>query len=790
MRRAPKIALAALTWAAALAASPARAQFRTTPMVVPAPGSGSMVIAQPFGLSTADSDLLALFPTAGTSWIRRHHDLIASAPAPVAQPPFFIWARAGRLAPLASDALPDVAYCSSILGTNELQIAFGHQPAVLAFYPSAPLNGRQTPPTFTFAHLLQRSDFLVMPWETGASYSTAGLVYALDFDPATAAMSQRGFPVPARTQRIEPDEVLPMRIGANARAQGIDDLYLLGQGSVTLFENLSPPAATTLGEIQLGQGFRIGGSIADGVTATWLPNGVSPINAQGAAPLDVDGDGTLDLVVSLSWFNRYSAHVPGHLLWIRGTGVLADFATAAYWTDLNGHPDLMLSDPVVARPLLVEGEPAVALWDRGLDQVLVIRAGTTPGRFRVWRGEAGGHRVTDVFLADLVGSSAPDLVANAALDFEPAYPQARPSVLVYPDVGDASPVIAWAAGSPGAPERGEDHPMAVVASDADGAFSVDWIVGDPWLDPVVGNGSSYFRAGSDLCGVPPQTLPVTVRAVDLLGVWAEIDATLEVSETPPRIAVSGAVPPDRLVLPPGGATFAVEGAAWTHCPVSFAWGASTWPAGATVTVDSGAGWTRLSVVLPEASYPEVLAGTPTVSLTATDPALPSGVTATLPLAIDATGLVAAEHSSDLSTLADGQVAVLRTTLRSRVGVALPSVRVVHLLDGLSPAGPARVTGAAIAETEAGGREVVLDSLPASGAEVVVELPVGSAGARHASAVEVRSAGGHLLTPAAAVPGDSAPLPGCGCGSSGSGAGALAALLVALMRRRHGDDHPH
>jgi hypothetical protein len=780
MRRAFHIALAA---AACVAAPRARAQFRSTPMILYAPDHGADVLPFGFDATPPESDLLALYPaqTALPYW--RHHGLLARLASPVVQPSPYDCVAAGRLAQNASDGLTDVAYC--VVGTGSpLRIAFGNARGVLQSY-TVQLNTRGAP-KITFAHLLPRdADVIVVPRETGGGFE--GLLDVLDFDsaavPSTATTiaqkitaSQQGRSTP------QPEEVWTMRIGAAARALGIDDLYIPGSASLQLFENLTGAS----GAISLGDGILMEPQA-----------GIALADCQGAAPLDVDFDGVLDLVVSLSLPVPTYAPGGGRLYWIRGTGTLADFASAL-WTELGSDPALDLVDPFVVRPLQLGGEPAVAVWDRGLDEVLVIRA--IGGSLVVWRGVTAGRHVRDIRLADVVGSTAPDLVVDGTGVYEEGL-ALDPAILVYPDAGDASPVLAWAPGSPGAPERGEDHPMGVAASDADagaGFPRVDWIVGDPWFDPVAGSGSIYVHSGADLCGAPPQTLPVTVRAVDEYGVYAELGATLDVSEAPPRIEIVGAVPPGRLVLPPGGTGLVVEGSAWSRCAVSFAWGISPWPTEwgtspwppeASVTIDGGPGWTSQSVDLLEAAYPELLdllAGTPAVVLTATDstdPGNPREVVATLPLDIDASALVELGHESDLAVIKEGEVAMLETRITSRLGVtALPFVHVVHALAGLASAGEPEAEGATVVETRAGGTEVVLDALPPAGAEVVVHLPVRWAGGRAASAVEVRSSGGHLLTPAASAPVEAAPMPGCGCRSSPAGGALALAALLALRRR--------
>ncbi len=806
MRRAAAIALAAL------AAGPPRAeaQFRAEPMVIRLdPAATEMdVLAEPFATPSPPpaSDALLVKPGRAAS-LRAHHALLAGIASPVQQPGAFSCVAAGRLAQNGGDAAPDVAYCT---GISQVQIAFGNPAMPLQTY-THPLTTSGQSPRLTFARLHpppRQTDVIVFPYNTGSG-AAIGELHALDVDASAAppALLSRTWGGVAVTRRVPlPDELLPMRLGATARSAGIDDLCVPGYGSLTLLLNSTPSTPSgALADLQL-TAIKAGGTRAetnldpaDPVTG-WLPPGMTETDITdvlGAGPLDVDFDGILDLVISFSpSFLFTSSTRPGRLLWIKGTANPADFATTR-WADLTSHPDLQpLVDPAYARSLEIGGQPALAVFDRGGDAVLVITSDPVARRLEVWRGSAAGRHVQDLFLADLVGSPAPDLVAVGTKVIDAFHTPAPPAILVYPDLGDASPSLAWAPGSPGAPVRGEDHRMAISASDADGTFAVDWLVGDPSLGaPVLSEAGlaagaphlvEYLRPGGLLCGPEPQVLPVTVRATDDLGVFTEIAATLDVIVAPPALSLAGATPPGRLPLPPGGTTTTVEGSAWTRCadPVTFTWGGSLFAAAAGFVEEGGPTSTRRIVDLPEASYPALLASEPDVTLLAVDPG--PGLTsplATLPLDLDATGLVAVEHVTDRPALAEGDVAVLRTTLRSRIGVALPQVRVVDVLVGLAPAGSPRVTGAAVAGTSAGGAALVLDALPSAGAEVVIELPVRAIGPRGASAVEVRSSGDHLLTPPASAAGGAETLPGCGCGAAGSGLEAFAALALLASRRR-------
>jgi uncharacterized protein (TIGR03382 family) len=195
----------------------------------------------------------------------------------------------------------------------------------------------------------------------------------------------------------------------------------------------------------------------------------------------------------------------------------------------------------------------------------------------------------------------------------------------------------------------------------------------------------------------------------------------------------------------------------------------------------GPTWVRRTVTLPEAAYPDLLADPAfTVSLATTDPAFPQEAAA-LALAMDGTGLVELSHASDRVALADGELAVVQTRLRSRLSVPLPGVHVSDALVGLAPAGAPSVTGAGLLSAGPDGTEVVLDALPAAGGEVAIALPVRGTGAAGGSWVEARSSGGWPLSPEGHGQTASVKPPGCGCGA-GSAPGSLALGLAALALR--------
>jgi hypothetical protein len=321
----------------------------------------------------------------------------------------------------------------------------------------------------------------------------------------------------------------------------------------------------------------------------------------------------------------------------------------------------------------------------------------------------------------------------------------------------------------------------VVAVELDPAGStsvlVEWVTGAPTSAPV---GTGLSLAFPALCPAVLSTVAVTARGTDETGLFSELGALLRMTTLPLGLSLSGA-PRGPVVLPPGGTTVVLDGTAATGCG-GVAFGGTPWPAGATVSDALGTTTLRRTVTLPEAAYPALLADPAfTVSLATSDPVgVPSPVSFTVPF--DGSGLVEVTHTSDRSALAEGEVAVVRTRVRSRIGVALPLVRVVDVLAGLTPAGAPTVTGAVVVASARGGAELVLDALPPAGGEVVVELPVRAVTARGASGVEARSSGGWPLTAPARVEALGAPAPGCGCGA-GSAPGTLALALVALALRR-------
>jgi hypothetical protein len=779
--RADRFARAALLALAAPLGAGGSGPWRTDPMMVRLDSAYTNVFVGSFSGAAPGDDLLVV---AQSAQVRPFHALLTRVPTPFSFPNDGTWPqRSGYLAQNGTDALADVA---RVYG-GSVKVAFGTD-GVFNSYPM-PCSGD----ALAFVRLLPRTaDVLVLSdsWDWDSARLTA-----VDFDPALVPSTrQRSWQLgPGGPGSLHMEvyalagqsfDAAPIRLSDSARNEGMDDVALLGFGGAVLFVHEAPPATADLFGIQFAPPIEVGGFGGGafpppGPPTPWLPPTIPKRgDVLGIAAVDVNLDSKLDLVFTQSipfWVG--GEPVQGAAVWVEGTGRPAEFAdwTLTPWHDLG--LELGLVKPLIVRQIEVSGVPAVAIWDWGLQQVIVAWPDYGAGMLRTWRAPAPGFLATDIRQADLVGSPEKDLVivmANAPL------PDA---VLVYPDVGLPSPALSWAPGSLGTLERGVPHTMEVILDPSGPAtVTVEWIEGAPTTAPVAQGFRLVQHVFPPVCTMPPPDLAVTVRATDDTGVFTELSAILPMSALQPAISLRGATAPGRLVLEPEGVTTAVfDGVAAMGCGAA-SWG-GPWPAAATIADSSGPDWLRRTVTLPAAAYPELLSDPSlAVSLATTDPGVAQPVV-TLPLEIDGSRLVEVIHESDRATLSGGEIALLRTRLRSRIGYALPRVRVVDLLAGLAPAGAPSVSGAAIVSLGSDGASLLLDALPAAPAEVTIELPVRSAGGQGSSAAEAWSEGGWRLSPPARADAAADSLPGCGCGAGGAG-GGLAALALLLAARRH------
>jgi hypothetical protein len=756
----------ALFLALAASAAPAAAQFRATPMWIPVDEYGVAAVG-PIETPWPGSDVLILPPPLmAPPLLRPYRSLLARPAITRAIHPSDSKVVATFLGPRAAGAKADLVF----LKGTDLSVGFGATPDVLRdFLAVLPVSA----PNLTPVHLLPRAGGEVLAAPSLSGGYDPGWIVAVDL--STGAPVTRSWPTPAVLTRFALNlDVQRLRLSPTARALGIDDLAVSGAGEVALLLHAAAPGPGGLAGLDMFA-VRVGDHVLPPTPMPWLPDGMEQGDVLGVGALDVDFDGVPDLVLSLGYWSPADQPTPRGLVWIRNTGDLAALGDKTRrWGDLRSHPDLApLENPMTMRAFELAGGPALAVYDRAAAKVVVITSDRAARRLRTWRGDTLGVDVTELLLADVVGSPAPDLIAKGAI------PNGAQALLVYPDAGDAWPELAWAAGSPGEAARGLDHAMAVDAADADGPLTVEWLTAGR-EDPPAATGTTWTIPGAQLCDVAAD-IPLRVRATDDLGVFAEVEGLVDVVLAPPSLWIAGAAPTGRLALPPGGTSAELDGEAWSGCgrAVTFTWGGTAFPPEAQVVVLAGTTWTRQAVTLPEAAYPALLAGAPEVTLSAVDEAGLASPVATLPLALDATGLVEVVQTSDRTAPEAGDVVVLRTVLRSRLSVPLARVRVRRAWGGLAPAGAPRVTGAAASRT---GKDLVLDVLPPAGAEVVLEEPVRVVTPPATSDVEVRSAGGHLLTPAASAGAADPPAPGCGCGAPDAG-GALALLGALLARRR-------
>jgi MYXO-CTERM domain-containing protein len=785
--RTARLILAALL--AASVAPAARAQFQPLALRVAAWPRSELIAGNWSG--AASPDLLVLQAAGATSGRLLHHgDLLASYASPYGAPAGVRAGAFGRLDAGSTGAIPDAAWGV----TNGLAVSWGEAGAA-APYPYDAFGG-----LFAFfvdgmaaIRMLPRLQPVVLV-NAGTGEGLARPIYAVDLagargPPATAPSVGGGtlvsWTVPDYVGAYDGDQIdriYPLRLSPGAIAGGVDDAFVPFDTGFLLLWHSTAPAGATLADLDVAA-VRFG-AVSGGDLAPYLP---APLDSTfwfgsilGGAANDVDGDGLPDLVVSYG-HELYPA-MPGQVLWIRNTGDAATMSAAANrWGSLMGRGDLPVGDASTLRQLdLGDGTPAFAVFDRTLERIFVVRGNAATG-FDVESLPAPGVLVREMIATDVVGSPEKDLVV--LVDLAPGYTTSE--VWVFPDDDDVATVLAWDPPLPAAALLGTDLPLGVALQDPD-TLPADVAVS--WLRPVspetvAATGTTWTVPGADLCTAT--SWDFKVRALDPLGVYTELSASIPVLGEPSLLLVGGGP----LVLPPGGATGRAEGEAWPECATgaaTYTWGQVGLAGLLQAPCDpAGTASACIDFTVPEAAYPGALAATPALTLAATGPTAAGTIsgTATLSLALDARGLVAASVAFDQAALAEGEVGLARIRLASRLGVPLPAVRAQVRLAGLAFAGPVEISGAP-GEPGAMPGEFVVDPLPAAPATIEVRVPVRSLGEPGGVAVELFSEGGFRLSPEAApAAGDALP-PGCGCGGGGSGGlGLLLALAAAARRRR-------
>ncbi len=557
----------------------------------------------------------------------------------------------------------------------------------------------------------------------------------------------------------------PLRLGDVARGRGLHDLAWSRVGRPDLFVLWTLVASSTANWTNW-----------DGAFLTFA----GALEVRGAGAADADGDGIPDLlavVIPLAGSGRLVAvHNPGSPFSLDPAAAVEVGAA------------LGLSAPGYAAPLDLDGVPAVAVFDVGTSRLHVVTA-DPGGALRSWSAPTDPvwGEATQVLAGDIVGSPAADLVAVLVAG-------TVATIQVWP--GDLPPAVAWAPGSPPA-GAGTTAPLvlAVDAADPDGQLDA--------LAPValrlqgLPSGIALARSGTrytftvpvaTLCALAPSA-SVAVRATDDLGAWREVVATVAVSDAP-ALLLEGAGSTQSVPLLPGGTAVSLTAQVSDGCgrQVDVTWVEQGLPAGASSSTAVAPGTSVHTIVIPEAAYPAMVAG-PALSLPVAVTASAGGdpATAEVALAFDASGLIAAEHQSDRTALGPGDLALLTTTLRSRIGVPLPEVALDDRLSGLVPAGAARVTGARLLAAVDGpeGLSVTLDVIPGGGAPVVVELPVrraeGPGGSSRAQAVA--AATGVALSPTAEAAAPGATAAGIACGSGGGSSLWLLGLFLYMKAMR-------
>ncbi len=652
------------------------------------------------------------------------------------------------------DGLADLGWCySSALG---YQFSPDGTLSLQALYP-----GDQYPRGLAFARLLDRADLVL------AVAEQQRLEIVPDpRDPYFSSDHTYRYPYSSTATAADTFALQTLRLGDVARTQGVDDLVWSRVGQPDLFVLWTLVALPSASWTNW-----------DGTFLTFP----GALEVRGAGAVDADGDGIPDLlavvVPSAGPPQLLALHNPGAPLSIVGTGSAVDVGAA-----------LGLVSPRFAAPLDLDGVPAAAVFDEGTFQLHVVTADPAGG-LRSWHTptDPAWGEPTQILAGDLLGSPAADMVVV----FTNGTTQVA-TIQVWP--GDLPPAIAWAPGSP--PPRADTvSPLSVAvdASDPDGPLaSVElWLQGQPSGIAPSQSGARYTFdiPPGVLCALAPPSARVAVRATDGLGVWREVAADVPLSNAP-ALLLQGAGTTQAVPLLPGGTTVVLTAQVADGCgrPVTVDWNEPPLPPGATSSTDTSAGTSTHTITIPEGTYPAMVADPALMALgvAVTATAGVAMATAEVNLAFDATGLVAAEHASDRTTLAPGELALLTTTLRSRLAVALPQVALDDRLSGLVAAGPVRVTGATAASAaDPTGLTVTLDQIPGGGSPVVVELPVrlaeASGGASRVQALAVTS--GVALSPAAEAKEPSTTAAGIACGSGGASPLWLLGLLLYMKAMR-------
>ncbi len=777
MRRAlPALLLAALAAAASRAGAQQdpRDPFWKTPMRLAAPRGFLEIAAIPYTRPPA-RDLVVFVPVATPTLpmpmeIHPHGDLAAPLGNPLPSPVAAAWATLGFFAENGADGLFDALFITDLL-SGDMQAAFGDRPAGPLQALALGLPARQS---LLAVRLTQAPGEVVLGVGESASGPSLYSLWAAGFEsdgtpsPGSPLFLVTGIPPGG----VAFDVLARLHLSPAARlGSGLSDAALAEGRNVYLLWNDPPPA-------DFGGLAAIAPAQAIALPANTFANGV--------AGFDADGDGVPDLVAGAGPPAGQAATV--YFVHNADAGVAGLAAEPVQ--DLNLAAGLGLTNPRLLEELDLGGATGLGIWDRG------VLSGTGPGAvvavvrdplgIHVWRVDVGTRLVRHVRAADVVGSPLPDLVVA----YETSNDHPEPLVEVYPDVGDQMPVVAWSAGfPPPTATAGAPLLLRVDASDDGAVRAVDWFL-DGAPSPAAGTASAPWEVvlpGASLCGPSAQ---VVARATDDVGLWSEVAAGVTLVPGPPVVELEGAGGTAALRLLAGGGRLdlAVRAADLCGGAAAVACAADPLP-GLTAQALPAPGGGACSYRVEEGALPALIA-LPDLSFTAVAQATSAGGTAqaTARVALDASGLVAVEQSSDRTALAAGELALLTARLRSAVSVPLPGVVVEDRLEGLEPAGEPRVRGAArVGWTRtAQGVAVAVDALPGGGATVEVDLPVrrGLAGAGSSSVRAVAAASGAPLSPTVPLAAPRPTAPGWGCGSTGGEEGWLLALALLGAARLH------